>query len=196
MLDMILDKLSWNPYGIVCPDSATAKKVHKFLREAILDSHVYITKVVGFSVSESNNAKTNSGNMIARHSNVGESYPEIMTNLSDKIFLDTQEDTYVMKLHQGLNTLNDNSFEGKLFDPTAKVLYSKPDICCCLSKETMFELKLKYDCGYSSMATNSALIDGEYFPCYTYFTLEPYVRILPMLPGATVVPVRYYNGCT
>ena len=89
MLDYVLNKTVWTPYGIECSDHATAKKVHKFMREAVLDRHICIRKVIGFSIHGDNGNKLYSGTYIARHINMGDSYPELAVVYSDKVFMTT-----------------------------------------------------------------------------------------------------------
>ena len=86
MLKKILNELQWTPYGIACPDAKTAHTVHKFLREAVLDRHIYLSKIIGFAVKSSTHFSVYSGTYIARHVQLGESYPELTVKLSDKIY--------------------------------------------------------------------------------------------------------------
>ena len=78
ILETVLNKLEWTPYGIQCPDIMTAKIVHKFVREAVLDRHIYLNKVIGFTINTNNTFRPFAGTYIARHKQIGESYPEIM----------------------------------------------------------------------------------------------------------------------
>lgn len=195
MLKKILNELQWTPYGIACPDAETAHTVHKFLREAVLDRHIYLSKIIGFAVKSSTHFSVYSGTYIARHVQLGESYPELTVKLSDKIFLNTDADYLNMHLEAGMNTCIKNSF-GDLRDYKAEVLYTNPEVCRCLVDETVFCVRLQYDNGYRSMAENSKILDKEFFPCNTDYSLADYVRVLPIQPGDTLVPIRYYNGCT
>lgn len=195
ILEDILNKLTWSPYGIQCPDIYTAKLVHKFMREAVLDRHIYISKVIGFAVKTNNTFRPFAGTYIARHKQIGESYPEVMVNLLDKVFLNTSKTQLDTILSVGSNTTLNCNFddgEGNIVD----VLSTKPDICRCLDKQTVFRVKLQYDCGFRDMARNTKDLKPEFFPCYTDFSLADYVRILPMQPGTVLVPIRYYNGMT
>lgn len=195
IIDYILNNITWTPYGLECGNPNTAKVVHKFLREAVLDRHIYVSKVVGFAIKTNNTFRPFSGMSIARHKQIGESYPEIMVNLQDKVFLNDNADCLDTLLTTGMNTVTDNPF-GDLRDYKAEVLYVNPNICRCLMKETIFRVQLQYDCGYRSMAENSKSLGNEFFPCYTDYSLVDYFRVLPMSPGSTLVPLRYYNGAT
>jgi hypothetical protein len=193
ILRAIVNDLTWTPYGIQCADYKTAHIVHKFLREAVLDRHIYVSKIIGFTVNSNNTFRTHSGMSIARHKQLGESYPEIMVNLLDKVFLDSTSDFLDTLLVAGMNTVVDQPF-GDLRDYKAKTLYTNPNICRCLDKEAVFRVHVKYDCGYKSMAENSKSLSKEFFPCYTDYSLADYVRVLPLTPGESLVPIRYYNG--
>lgn len=195
MLNTILDKLQWTPYGIECGSPELAKVVHKFLREAVLDRHIFVTKVVGFTITSNSKTDVVTGNYIARHSQIGESYPEIMVNLLDKLFLDVNDDYSDMLLMTGMNTCENNSF-GDLRDFKAQMLYLNPAICRCLTGNTILRVRLTYDCGYKSMAENSKLLTNEFFPCYTDYSISEFVRVLPMVQPSSLVPIRYYNGMT
>ena len=77
ILDDILDKYQWSPLGIITPDAVTARKVFKFLREAILDNHIYVTKAIGFKFDSNYTARSHTGTYIARHVQIGDSYAEV-----------------------------------------------------------------------------------------------------------------------
>lgn len=195
VLDSIINKLQWTPYGIACTDTATTRIVHKFLREAILDRHIYVHKIIGFAVNSTKEFRPYSGVYIARHKQLGESYPEIMVNLQDKVFINTLGDSLDTVLVTGENNVIDQPF-GDMRDYKAEVLYTNPYICRCLDKETIFRVRIQYDCGFKSMADNTKSLEDQFFPCYTDYSLSDYLRVLPMEPGATLVPIRYYHGIT
>ena len=195
ILETVLNNLQWTPYGIQCPDANTAKIVHKFMREAVLDRHIYLSKVIGFSINTNNTFRAYTGNYIARHKQIGESYPEIMVNMQDKIFVNVSETVLDSTLQTGVNTVETSPF-WRAYNDFVETLYANPNICRCLTKETNFKVKLEYDCGYRSMTANSKNLSSEYFPCNTDYTMHQFVRILPMDVGSTLVPIRYYNGLT
>lgn len=193
ILQNILNDFTWTDYGIQCPDAYTAKAVHSFLREAILDRHIYINKIVGFKIKAASVMRAHAGTYIARHKQLAESYPEILTMLLDKVFLDTFDTELSAVLSQGANNLNTVNFtdsNGKVVD----VLYTNPDICRVIEKNCVLQVKSVYDCGYRDMRLNSKKIGSEYFPCYTDFTLAEYFKIPPLIPGSTLVPIRFYHG--
>lgn len=195
ILSTIINDLVWTPYGIQCPNEQVAHKVHKFLREAILDRHIYMHKIIGFAIKTNNTFRPYAGTYIARHKQIGESYPEVMVNMLDKVFLNATTDYLDTKLDTGMNTLLDHQF-GDLKDVNCETLYTNPNICRCLMKETIFRVRIAYDCGYRSMADNSKELGSEYFPCYTDFSVANFFRVLPISPGDTLVPIRYYSGAT
>lgn len=195
VLETILNSLMWTPYGIECGSVEMARIVHKFLREAVLDRHIYISKVIGFSVKTNNTFRPHSGMSIARHPQIGESYPEIMNNLSDKVFIGVNTDYLDTVLTVGDNDVVNQPF-GDLRDYAAEVLYENPRICRCLMKETIFRVRIQYNCGFVSMPENSKVLTPDFFPCYTDYSLAEFFRVLPRTQDSTLVPIRYYNGAT
>lgn len=195
ILQTILSDLPWTPYGIQCGDARTAAIVNQFLREAILDRHVYVSKVVGFTIKTNNTFRPYAGTYIARHKQVGDSYPELMLNLQDKVFVNTGLTTASTVLKPGDNTMETNVF-GDLREIEAKALYTNNRICRCLEKEAILSCMLVYDCGYMHMATSSHIMKPEYFPCNVDYFIGDYFRILPPRRGDTIVQIRYYHGAT
>lgn len=195
VLSAIVNDLTWTPYGIECNNPDTAHLVHKFLREAVLDRHICVNKVIGFAVKTNNTFRPYSGVSIARHKQIGESYPEVMINLLDKVFLNTTKDYLDTMLVAGMNNVVDQPF-GDLRDYSAETLYVNPKICRCLMKETVFRVRIQYDSGYRSMQENSKCLSDEFFPCYTDYSVASFFRIPPMQKGSTLVSIRYYNGAT
>lgn len=197
MIIDLLPQLEWTPYGVRCTDIRTTKAVHKFFREAILDRHIYITKPIGFTIATNNAFRAYSGNYIARHKQIGESYPEVMVNMFDKVFVNESEQVVKTILHTGDNLLPETKF-GDLRNHTSHVLFTNPKICRCLKKETIFKVKLEYSHGYRDMQRNSTDLSPEYFPCITDFSLAEYIRVLPIPKDGdkTLVPMKFYNGCT
>lgn len=193
ILQNIINNYTWNPYGIQCADAHTAKIVHAFLREAILDRHVYTNKIIGFKIKAAATSRPHAGTYIARHKQLAESYPEILTMLLDKVFLNTFDDEISATLSQGPNTVNDVYF----LDSNGTIvnaLFTRPELCRVIEKNCVLQLKTAYDCGFRDMRQNSKKIGPEYFPCYTDFSIADYVKVLPIKPGDTLVPIRYYHG--
>lgn len=195
MLDYILNKTVWTPYGIECGDHATAKQVHKFMREAVLDRHICIRKVIGFSIHGDNGNKLYSGTYIARHLNMGDSYPELAVIYSDKVFI-TSANQVNLFMQVGENQI---SKLAQMANPAFEVLFTNDYAGRALSQSATVCLRLHYGSGYRSMADNSKILDPEFFPCNTDFSIQNFVRVLPFAPGdttSTLVPIRYYNNMT
>lgn len=194
MLNYILNDAVWTPYGIQCSSPAVAKNVHKFLREAVLDRHIYISKVIGFAVRGDNGNQLCSGTYIARHINMGDSYPELSVVYSDKVFL-TQNKSVNLHLHVGGNNISELACTA---NPSVEVLYVNDYAGRALTQSAIVCLQLMYSSGYRSMADNSKVLSSEFFPCNTDFSLQEFVRVLPFGPGevTNVVPVRFYNNMT
>lgn len=195
ILDKILNECVWDDYGVKCANANEALVIHKFLREAILDKHMYIGKVIGYEVRSGNSIRTITTTYIARHVQIGESYPELMINLSDKVFLCSNSGKVSTKVSTGLNKISNVQF---LDDKKnlVNVLYEKEDICTVLKDYCTLDLVVSYDCGYNSMSSNSKVLDKNYFPCYTDFSVSEYFRVLPPEFGSDKVLIRYYNKAT
>lgn len=194
ILQDILNRCTWNAHGIQCPGDMYPRTVHKFLREAVLDRHIYLTKAIGFTFHTQSNQRTITGNYISRNKNIGESYPEVMKNLQDKVFINVSTDDCIVLLEPGMNTMHNIEFTDN--NVVLDCLYTNPDVCRCLNKNVMFKLKLLYDCGFRNMSQNSDNLSPEYYPCMTDYSLSPYVRILPMVELSNLIQIRYYNGMT
>lgn len=193
ILRSVLQNFTWTPYGIECGDPNVAKKVHKFLREAVLDRHICVSKIIGFTVQSEKGSKEETGDYITRHPELGESYPELVNCLGDKVFVGVNADYLNVLLQPGVNTVLTSPF-GDLRDYKATVLYEDPYICRSLRKPVVLNVKLQYDCGYKEMPENCKNLQDDYFPCTSNFSVAEFFRILPMTPGTTLVPIRYYNG--
>lgn len=195
LLDDILNTYSWSPYGIMVSDETEARRVFKFMREAILDNHVYVNKVIGFRIESGKSIRPHTGTYIARHVQVGDSYAEILVNLLDKVFIGTYATTLSAELSTGENKLPEVVFKDNEHNPV-KTLYVKPEICRVLDKECRITLKTSLTCGFGSIDENSHAVKSEYFPCYTDFSVSDFFRVLPMSEGDLLVPIRCYNGAT
>ena len=196
ILERMLTGCSWDFMGIHCLDSAMTEAIYWFLREAILDRHIYLNKVIGFNVDSMYESNPHVGKVICRHPDAGESYVELVNNMLDKIFIEPFETNELkMYCHPGLNTCEDNAFQVQISQPTP-CLYTNPNVITALQDTVSINVKLLYDCGYRSVDQNSkALKDPSYFPCYTDYSLNGYVRILPQRSNNTV-QLRFYNGMT
>lgn len=208
MLTYIIENLQFTPSGIVCPDAVTAKKVNLFLREAVLDRHIYLQKAIGIKVVSSTNIQDMSsrGTNISRHPHIGESYIELVHNIHDKIFLRPMTNDLIWtQLKPGLCTMNDIDFISSNHS-ILDMLWTNPVVATSLSSfgaksgdmmsQCRLVVKTCYDCGYRGFADNSSVLSNDMFPCDTNYSLADYIRILPMITPSHIVNVRYYNGCT
>lgn len=184
IVETLMKDMAWGPNGVTCPDEATGKEIYKFLYEAVLDSHIYVTKSIGFSV-QNETAHNRLGTYIARNSQIGESYTEMMNNIQDKIFLNTAEP--VIKVRGTRGILDCSAIE-------TPILYTKNYLCRVLDGTVTLHLKLCTNCGYMTMEHTSKQLDSKFFPMNTYFNLSDYVRIIPETDNHKQTQIRYYNG--
>lgn len=194
-LQDILDNAQWTEQGIVCSNADSAWCVYKFIREAILDRHIYHSKVIGFCIQGTTVERSHVHRTISRNKQIGESYPEIVVNLLDKVFLDTSSSHLLNTLQAGNNVMGTQKW-GANRDSETDVLYVNPNICRCLRDSCTLKVQIAYDCGYRSMAQNSNSLGKQFFPCYTDYSLQEYVRVIPMTYGSNVVKINYYNNMT
>lgn len=195
LFDVLFSQLEWNDYGIVCHDPKLAKHIHTFMREAILDRHIYLRKVTSFAVSVKKPVGVSDrSRSIGRNSSIGESYPELMLNLSDKIFYQTTTDTAKVSLDVGNNTIQMHPFTNK--GETIKTLFSNPNICRVIHGTGTLEVNLTYDCGFRDMSLNTNGIGKEFFPCYTDYSVADYFRVLPEITNGSLVSIRCCNNAS
>lgn len=200
MIDFICNA-NWTPYGVDCGSESAAAIVYKFLREAVMDRHIYISKIIGFSFDKSDIARTGNGEYITRHKQIGESYPELINILGDKIFLEPEEGEYSAKLEvtegndfvNGINNVYTSPFLNKL-NQQVEVLCTDPYLCRCLKGTNTLHVITAYDCGYRSTSYNSHIVKSNSFPCFTDHSLNDFVRVLPRSNPGPLVPIRFYNG--
>lgn len=191
MLEEVL-ALNWTDTGIQCRSSREAWLTHKFMREAIMDRHVYLSKVSSFTINSAYKFTRAGIKVIARHPQIGESYIEIMKNLQDKFFL-TSSKVLTFQLTCGMNNIT----EARPLDTNNNNVveyHVTPGLCRCLMEDVELKVKLFYGCGYRDMATNSEGLSEDYFPCIQDYNLQPFVRVLPRAKDSLIVPMRYYNG--
>ncbi len=189
--NLLTSAVQWTPQGIQCPNEAIAMKAFKFMREAVLDRHISISKAVGarFTNDIHGRASTDGKMHIEGHYNCGESYPELMVNLSDKIYLgDPGVEKVTYLCNPGIVTVNDIREE-------IKTLCLKPYVLRTLSNIMTLEVIVRYGSGFSSMSQNSH-ITNEMFPFYTDYSLAEFVRVLPMMPGETFIKMKFLKGMT
>ena len=191
ILDNILSSITWTATGLQCSSYDEMKQAHKFLREAVMDRHIPIYKIIGVTITSMASRSISVGTQIARHPQIGESYAELTGNLADKVFLKVNNKTLQAAVSTGVNTLKDTAF--KAYDKEAQCFYSDPKLCQVVEGDFGLKVAVLRDTGYRSMADNSKELKDQFFPCNTDFSLNAFVRILPVVEG-TFLPIRYYNG--
>lgn len=179
------------PNGFQCSTPDGAMKVFKFIREAVLDRHIYITKAVGVRFTNDVHSKADSDGKvhIEGYYNCGESYPELMLNFNDKVFL-TDPSTEIITIPCRVGRMSID----KVMDADS-ILYQNPYIAQVLSNSMSIELAVRYSCGFSSMSENSK-VSSDMFPFMTDYSLSEYVRVLPMLYGETLIRLKFLHGMT
>ena len=195
IIDYVLNSCKWTPLGLECPDANVALVVHKFLREAILDRHMYVCKCTGFDVMATTQSRPHTGTYISRHPLLGDSYPEIMVRLQDKVFLTNKSCVARGSLPAGENYVDTTDFH---VDGAYTIKAIAPDkyLCRVLNNNVILTLQLSYDCGYRSCANNSRALKNDFFPCNTDFYVGEFFRVLPPVFGSNIVRVNYYHGAT
>lgn len=193
ILDYILNNCTWTRLGIDCPDANSARLVHKFLREAILNRHLYVCKAIGFEIKSTFKSRPHAGTYIARHTQVADSYPEVMVHLQDKLFLTNKSCVARTSLKSGGNTVDSTQFyvDGKY---EISAIATSPYICRVTEQSVFFNLQLSYDCGYKSCSENSRALENSFFPCNTDFYAGDFFRVLPPVFGSSQIRINYYNN--
>lgn len=184
IVETLIKDVAWTKTGVHCDDEKLGKRLYDFLFELILDSHLYVTKIIGFQI-ENRSGKSRAGTYIARNMQIGESYAEMMNNLQDKVFLDVT--TPIIKVDVSCGIV-------RPADMPCKTLYKRDYICRVLDSECTLVLKLATDCGYKIMEDTSKQLDSKFFPMNTYFNIMDYVRIIPKVNSYKDIELRYYNG--
>lgn len=186
ILETLLKDVTWSDDGIHCNDETLGHKVYDFLYELILDSHLYVTKPIGFYI-ESHSHSSKAGTYIARHSQIGESYPELMTKLQDKVVLNCTAP--IIKANMSCGVVTTDAF-------SESMLCINNYLCRVLDGECKLVLKLATDCGYKTLKDTSKQLDPKFFPMNTYFNINDYVRIIPTVGPFKHIELRYYHGMT
>lgn len=184
IVESLMKDMIWTPTGVKCPDNFTGRTIYNFLFELILDSHLYVTKPIGFDI-ENKTQRNKAGTYIARNVQIGESYAEMMVNLQDKVFTDTVDPIVKFSVKTGV---------AKCDAIPTPVLYTKDYICRVTDGECQIILKLCTGCGEMNLKETSERLDPKFFPMNTYFNIMDYVRILPKVDNFTTIDLRYYNG--
>ena len=207
LLDEIINALTTQNSDDIQTNSPTEfRRFNRFLRQAILDRHICITKAIGVSFTCHTPTMKRAAHTVALegYETVGESYPELMLNMQDKIFLDfttSIASTGVVAL-QAVPKLGENYLPTLMFkkslmeaDTSAvRVLHTNPYVMNLLATPLVMVVHTYYASGYLDMSKTSRIMDDKVFPFNTDFSLQDYVRILPPRPGDTAIKLRYYNG--
>lgn len=194
IIDTLLEHCTIDDNGaIACPNVDVANSIRRFLHEAIQDNRFYVSKVIGFKVSRV--GRPDSGTtMIARNLEIGESYIELMRNLSDKVFIGTTARHIVIDLHPGENTLDNCLIIDK--NGPLRVLHTNPYLCRVLREHCTLHLDLALGTGFLDMKGASLKMKSDGFPSYAYFFLGDFVRVRPVKNLSTTVNLVYRNGFT
>lgn len=190
IVDVVLEESTWSSNTIACADVDKLNMCYEFMRQLILDSHLYVTKVIGFGIK--NKTKRNhTGTYIARNVQIGESHVELARKLSDKLICNSN--TQEISVTAGCGILTSEEVKVATGE---EILYTSDEICHVVSGNVVLMIKLQNNCGYRDMKQNSNLMSSEYFPMNAYFNINDYVRVLPSIYGDTSFSMRYYNGFT
>lgn len=211
---------TWTEHDVSFANEEEAYKYFKFMRESIMDSKVYVNKVIGFDLSvtdmtNSNGERNVLGSIstvqatslqqtIARNPNMCENNIELSNIFKHYLFLDPKVTTYRIKVHTGINTVDDNPFL-TLNKEVAQMLTPSKYICKGLGGTEMpfyLTLHTEYGIDYKSMADiNLPEIDEmnhkiHCFPLNVSFNIMEYIKILPIAHVDNKVHYRLENGMT
>lgn len=195
VVDTVLKECIWTPYGVQCNDDTQYKILLTFLRELILDRHLYINKAIGFRIHSTISLRRLNALEISRHENIGESYVEMSLFIQDKIFLDNKEKEFSVVVQHGDGSILNSTVIGCQSSLPVSTLYQDPHICTVLKGNCTVFIATSYNCGYTKVERNSRFLTPEYMPVYTDYSVQDYVRVLPPMPtDNNVVQLRYFNG--
>lgn len=192
-LDTLLACSEFTPTSIQFPNADFAHKAFLFLRQAVLDRHIGIVKAIGVDFVHNAQNKLSIDNLVSieGYSNCGESYPELMLNLQDKIFLtDMAKTSFTVDVNKGDIKITDVTFPGAL------VLHENDRFLRVLTNSMGVVVHVAYGNGYHSISRNSKIIPKGAFPFSADYTLAPFVKILPVRDMQTAIPVKYQHGMT
>ena len=191
LIHRILNELKVTSEGVTCSSEEERRVVHKFLREAVMDRHIPVYKVTGIAITSLTAKSVYTSSQIARNKQIGESYAELTVNMLDKTFIVSNNDTLTADLHIGENFLPDVKF--KAYNKEAMCFYTNPRLCRVIDGNVGMKIAIERGTGYKSMASNSETLKSGYFPCNTDFSINEFVRVLPIVDGVHI-PIRYFNG--
>ena len=190
IVDNLLNDFTWGQTSIHVSDPKKAYIMFQFIRQLIMDSHLYVTKIIGFSVTN-RTLRSHSGTYIARNVQIGESYAEMMVKLKDKLIINTNENELMFDVKKGVIKASELPMKD-----SSKILYTNDEMCRVITGTCVLNFRLQTDCGYRDMQQNSNELPNQYFPMNTYFNIMDYVRILPMMYGQTDIQFRFCHGMT
>ena len=210
---------TWTQNSVSFATNEEAYKYFLYMREVIMDSKLYVNKVIGFDLSmtdivhgngEQNitgipdlESGTSSQPRISRHPNMCDSNIELCNIFKHYLFLDPKVYTYRVKIHPGVNTLDENPFKTINGEPVEMLSINKK-ICKCLGITNMpfyLTLHTEYGIGYKSMADVKLPSVDEMshsikcFPLNIDFNIMEYVKIIPKHVDNKVY-YRLENGMT
>lgn len=191
LIHKILNELKVTDRGIMCRSEQERKLVHKFIREAVMDRRIPVYKVTGVAITSLTAKSVYTASQIARNKQIGESYVELAVNMLDKTFIVTNNDTLTADLHVGENSLPKVQF--KAYNKEAKCFYTNPKLCRVIDGNVGMKIAIERSTGYKSMAQNSETLKSGFFPCNTDFSINDFVRVLPVVDGI-YVPIKFFNG--
>lgn len=189
---------------IRCSNAEQYALYFRFLRQAVLDRHIPHYKVIGVSYVRSDKSlkRLRSFVNIEGNDSVGESFPELMLNLQDKIFLLKGEQSgrvvpVTCTASTGTLTAPQAEFRNEA-QSSVQYLYTNKSVFTVMNDIVIIQLHLQYGVKFHDMAATSKLLTKTVFPFYVDYSLQDYVRILPPMQGLrdNVIRLRYSNGMT
>lgn len=177
------------------PASVEPLKAFKFLREAVMDARIPVTKIIGFSLTCSTEYTR-----ITAEGRTGltlESLVQIATNFTDKILAQDVPNIIACNIPKGRLTADKTLTNFTGFD--FNFLYTESEILSATQDLSLYLFTLT-STGYRTMLDNSDTmrrIDREnsssYFPIASYHSLSDFIRFTPF-DGH--IHYRFYHGAT
>lgn len=187
MFNSILENGVFTESEYIPPKTVEPLKAYRFLREAIMDNRVPTTKVVGFSLTDTNPSYRVTA--AERNGLVLESFPTIATNFTDKIIRADIPEIVAFNVTQGRLTA-DVQFK-MLSGTTFNMLYTNPEILSA-TRDLTLSICTRTSTGYRTMLENSKVIhNNSYFPISSYHSLSDFIRFLPF-DGH--IRYKFYHG--
>lgn len=199
---------------------------HTFWRQAILDCHIPITRIVGFRVVGQQAGQMDITNNIIthRHSACRESSIDLYRNFSQTIVLDYEGCIYAAEnvrraslRARGERTLTVSNGRAELDTP----IPGKPTKQSCDLLGTIdtlltsaysgnhprprdlwqyVDVLLRTGTGYLSIADLTTVVREDrlsrYFPMASYYSLNDFIKIIPPRPGDVELRYLLFNGMT